>query len=110
MVSSQVTHAPHGMEPPEQFIIVPARLAQDAAMPSPSTTTDVVPPPARESYAGAVAENGAGAGSLISWLRMSTELPVGAGEGGHAVVPPGDPGPVGQDPVGWVGGVVEGAV
>jgi len=44
-VSSQVTHDPHGISPPEQFIWVPARLPYDSCTtPSPVTRTVDVPP------------------------------------------------------------------
>ncbi len=76
MVSSQVTHEPHGIWPPEQFIIVPLRLVKER-MTSPwvETWIVVVPPPAMASYG--VPGPKAGSGLLTSWLRTSTTVPAG---------------------------------
>ena len=72
-VSSQVTQEPHGIRPPEQFIIVPLRLV-NALIGSPVGVTwiVVVPPPAWLSY-GVPGPNGA-PGLLTSWLRTRIEL------------------------------------
>ena len=60
-VSSQVTHAPHGICPPEQFIIVPLRLVKERiTSPYRVTWMVVVPPPAIASYGVARAERGPG--------------------------------------------------
>ena len=49
-VSSQVIQAPHGIRPPEQFIIVPLRLVKArTTSPVGLTWTVVVPPPAASS-------------------------------------------------------------
>ena len=56
-VSSQVTQAPHGIRPPEQFIIVPFRLVNERiTRPVGVTCTVVVPPRAIGSYGVAGAE------------------------------------------------------
>ena len=75
-VSSQVTQDPHGIWPPEQFIIVPFRLVKER-MTSPVcvTCTVVVPPRAIGSY-GAPGPNAA-PGLLTSWLRTSSTVPFG---------------------------------
>jgi hypothetical protein len=65
-VSSQVTHAPHGIGPPEQFIWVPLLLTSELiTSPKRVTTTRVVPLPAAVSYAVAGSPN-APTGPLIS--------------------------------------------
>src|SRR5687768_18552460 len=51
IVSSQVIQLPHGMMPPEQFIIVPFRLVKaSTTSPDGLVTTVVVPPSALASY------------------------------------------------------------
>ena len=44
-VSSQVSQLPHGIAPPEQFIIVPARLTFEASTSPVGVTCTVVVPP-----------------------------------------------------------------
>ena len=67
-VSSQVTQEPHGICPPEQFIIVPLRLVNArTTLPLGVTWTVVVPPRAIGSYG--VPGPNAGPGLLTSWLR-----------------------------------------
>ena len=74
-VSSQVTQAPHGIRPPEQFIIVPLRLVKARiTSPVPVTWMVVVPPCAWLSY-GAPGPNGV-PGPFTSWFRTrTTDLP-----------------------------------
>ena len=76
-VSSQVTHEPHGMIPPEQFIIVPLRLVKALiTCPSGVQWIVVVPPPALVSY-GVPGPNAAATGLLTSWLRTRITVPSG---------------------------------
>ncbi len=76
MVSSQVTQAPHGIGPPEQFIIVPLRLVKDRiGLPFLVTWMVTVPAPAMASYG--VPGPNAGRGLLISWLRTSSTVSSG---------------------------------
>ena len=78
-VSSHVTHDPHGISPPEQFIIVPLRLVNDrTTSPVVVTWMVVVPPPAAGSYG--VPVPNAPTGLLTSWLRTSTTVPSGPGK------------------------------
>ena len=79
-VSSQVTHDPHGISPPEQFIIVPLRLVNErTTSPVVVTWMVVVPPPAWASY-GVPVPKAAVTGLLISWLRTRTTVPSGPGK------------------------------
>ena len=87
-VSSQVTQDPHGIRPPEQFIIVPLMLVY-ARRTSPVrlTWTVVVPPRA----CGVVGRTRAEGGSRVVDLVVADQHDVVAAvaEGAHAVVPAG---------------------
>ncbi len=95
-VSSQVIHAPHGMPPPAQFIIVPLRLVHaSSTSPNGVTRIDVVPPRPKRSYASSTGPKAScgvgsvGSGLFSSWLRISQMLPPGAG---NAAMPSWRPG------------------
>src|SRR5258705_4936498 len=71
-VSSQVIQEPHGMRPPEQFICVPDRLANEyCTSPSWVTCTVDVPPRAEVSYVGVpgAPNEPPRADPVSSWLR-----------------------------------------
>ena len=110
-VSSQVTQAPHGIWPPEQFIIVPLRLVKDRiTSPCLVTWMVVVPPPALASYGVPEANRRTARGRdvVTSWLRTSTHGAAGPVERAHAVVAAGQGGAVREDD--RLLGVVERAV
>ena len=94
-VSSQVTQAPHGICPPEQFIIVPFRLVKARrTLPCLRDWIVVVPPPAIGSYG----VPGPNAGPRVVDLVVAHQHHgvVGPVERAHAVVPPGQCGAVVQ--------------
>ena len=106
-VSSQVTQAPQGIRPPEQFIMVPFRLVKDpSTRPSGVVCTVVVPPPAIGVVRRARTERGLRVVDLV--VAHQHHRAARAGEGAHAVVPAGEVGAVVEDD--GLLGVVERAV
>ena len=82
VVSSQVSHVPHGVGIPAQFVSVPFRLIQsDCNAPvAASTTSVVVPPGARLSHAvfgsPITVPGGMSLPSPSSWLRTRRSVPL----------------------------------
>ena len=92
VVSSQVSHVPHGVGIPAQFVSVPFKLIQsDRNAPvAASTTSVVVPPGARLSHAvfgsPITVPGGMSLPSPSSWLRTRRSVPLPSVEHRHAVV------------------------
>ena len=78
VVSSHVSHEPHGVGPPAQLRMVPDRLGVTTGFAGSSgSKTIVVVPPAAAGVVGGDAER---VPLLCSWLRTSTTVPSGPGK------------------------------
>src|SRR5687768_12655574 len=77
MFSSHVSQEPHGVGPPAQLTLVPARLVTlESSLPDAvSKSMDVVPPPLEGSYTSPAATPRGALPARTSWLRTRRVRP-----------------------------------